>query len=521
MNITDVLSGRAGVAGVQWVLLGRPMRKALRAELGRMLPDAHLLGPCRLRRAKYKPGRHLTAYFDVTILDSLLDGRSRGNSVRRIEVTWRPPGAEDPRGPMPELLRMQAEAQREGLSAPFRVLTGEAPEWGMRIQVSPLDASFPQLVRLSTPGHVHEMLAALHSPESQVPSPESASPDSRLGTRDSGLPEGLGYTVTPVRYRPRQRHVLRYDPQASPNPAHGVQPGAIFAKLYRADKGVRALRITAAALQVADWLEACQAPIAAARPLAYLPDEAVALYSLLPGTPLSRHLRRPIQQVASHLVNVGLALRALHSAPAELTVDLEPHDFAAEVKTIRRACEHIDTLLPGVGAMVDSILDRATQLHQLMPAKPSVFAHGDLKADHLWVTPARAGTESRPYGLVLIDFDTCYLADPALDIGKFLADLQWWYSEYDTPDAARLAARAQQLFLEGYALGMDGSPGPVGLHDGSIARARLYEALVLVKIAARRVPLFHSDWATRTEHLVKRAKAVLDMVLCLYGQISA
>src|SRR5207237_5988774 len=102
IDITDVLSGSAGVAGVQWALVGRPMRRVLRRELGRMLPDARILGPCRLRRAKYKPGRHLTAYFDVTILE----GRPGGNSVRPVEVTWRPPGAEDPRGPMPELLRV-------------------------------------------------------------------------------------------------------------------------------------------------------------------------------------------------------------------------------------------------------------------------------------------------------------------------------------------------------------------------------------------------------------------------------
>ena len=30
----------------------------------------------------------------------------------------------------------------------------------------------------------------------------------------------------------------------------------------------------------------------------------------------------------------------------------------------------------------------------------------------------------------MIDFDTCSLSDPAADIGKFLADLQWWYTLY-------------------------------------------------------------------------------------------
>jgi thiamine kinase-like enzyme len=30
--------------------------------------------------------------------------------------------------------------------------------------------------------------------------------------------------------------------------------------------------------------------------------------------------------------------------------------------------------------------------------------------------------------LTPIDFDACKLTDPALDIGKFLADLEWWFT---------------------------------------------------------------------------------------------
>ena len=47
--------------------------------------------------------------------------------------------------------------------------------------------------------------------------------------------------------------------------------------------------------------------------------------------------------------------------------------------------------------------------------KPT-FTHADFKSDHLLTTPQ---------GLTLIDFDTCTLTNPALGIGKFLADLEW------------------------------------------------------------------------------------------------
>jgi hypothetical protein len=60
-------------------------------------------------------------------------------------------------------------------------------------------------------------------------------------------------------------------------------------------------------------------------------------------------------------------------------------------------------------------------------------------------------------------------------------------------------AEAQSHFLAGY-----GDMSQVRLR-----RARLYEALVLIKSTARRVKLFDPDWATRTERLVAQADQVL------------
>ncbi|PYM84152.1 MAG: hypothetical protein DME09_09075, partial [Candidatus Rokuibacteriota bacterium] len=55
-------------------------------------------------------------------------------------------------------------------------------------------------------------------------------------------------------------------------------------------------------------------------------------------------------------------------------------------------------------------------------------------------------------------------------------------------------------FLAGYA---PGAP------EGRLLRARLWEAVELVKITARRVPLFDPDWTSRTRQAIRRAEAVL------------
>ena len=104
----------------------------------------------------------------------------------------------------------------------------------------------------------------------------------------------------------------------------------------------------------------------------------------------------------------------------------------------------------------------------------------------------------------MIDFDTCALADPALDVGKFLADLQWWYAAYGRPGLEA----AQESFLNGYA----SDPS-----SARLLRARIYEALVLVKMTAHRVRLFDDNWAGRTGGLIDRADAVLRVLATALG----
>ena len=458
-KIADVVAGRAGLAGVQWALLGAPARRALRHALRTLLEDPGLLGPCGLRRAKYKPGRHLTAYYDVHLRSK--DGTSDG--VRPIEVTWVPEGTDDPRGPLPDRLHMQAEALHRGLAAPFQQLMAELPSWGMRVQVAPIDITFQQLVRVCDPAYAHDMLA------------RAATSHERAGAA-ALAPR---YAVTSIRYRPGQRHVLRYDPLDGAE--HPGACAAVFAKIYNSDKGARTFHV---ATRVADWLLTHGGSIRSARPWAYLPDDNVVLYPCVSGTPLSSLLRRP---TVAHLRRAGAALQAVHRMPTTL-VDLQAHAFAAEVKAIARAAEHVEALLPAVSAQIHALLERARELHERLPQDPPGFAYGDFKADHLWITPD---------GITLMDFDTCYLADQAIDVGKFLADLRWWYDGYGHAGVEG----AQEHFLAGYA---DNVP------HAFLARARLYEALVLVKSTVRRVRLFDRDWAPRTARLVDQAEAVLN-----------
>ncbi len=456
LDVTTALSGRAGLAGVQWLLLGAPAREALRGALNDMLNHDAILGAMTLQRAKYKPGRHLTAYYTVEARQPT----SGPQGERHIEVIWKPTGAEDPHGDPALWQGMQAEALELGVSAPFQRLAASIPEWNMYIRVSPLDPDFPQLVRVSEPGYVRTML----TPDGHAPSGALAS----------------DYQIATIRYRPGQRHVLRYDPADA---AETSMAGVVFAKIYNSDKGARTFDVVTRA---ADWLTARSAGITTVRPLRYVPADGMLLYPCVSGTPLSSLLQDPGADSAYSLGLAGTALKALHQIPTTL-LELQPHSFAKEIKGIVSASEHIHTLLPETGARIRALLTEAQALHQRLAQEPPAFAYGDFKADHLWAMST---------GLILIDFDTCYLFDPAIDLGKFLADLHWWYDRYDLPGVEH----AREHFLEGY--------GAAALPE-RVARARLYEVLVLVKSTVRRVRLFDADWEQRTARLIRTAEGLL------------
>src|SRR5438309_10693808 len=161
-------------------------RRALRRKLSSLLAAPAMLGPCQLRYARLGPGCTLTAYYDALVS---IEG-TKGYGARPVAVTLRPDGDDNRHHGSADLVEIQAEAVRHGVAAPFRQLTADSPEWSMHLQVAPLDARFPQLVRCSDPRYVRDLLAGAYAADDVAPD----------------QPLAGGYTVTPVSYHPGQRH---------------------------------------------------------------------------------------------------------------------------------------------------------------------------------------------------------------------------------------------------------------------------------------------------------------------------
>jgi phosphotransferase family enzyme len=446
VRLADVLAGRAGLAGLQWLLLDPHPQRVFRRELDRLLGDGYTLGRCRLRRAKFKPESKLRAYFDVEV--DMPDGRPA--AIRPVAVTWFADGDSRPAGAVAQLEERAAE---RGLAAPFRALQARVEEWNMHVLVSPVDERFPSLIPLSD--------AALVA-----------------GVLDGG--NGMRYDVRTIRYRPGERHVLRYD--ARVQGATEDSQLSVFARLYEGEQGSRSIRV---GRYLGEVFSEAGADFAVAPSLGYLPAHRALLSGRVPGAPLSRALPTTAGSTR-HLRRVAAVLRSIHAAPPE-PVDDHRHEFEHEIQAATRASRYIAALSPSTGAAIQSILERAQALHARVPQEPPGFVHGDFKLDHLWVTPR---------ALTVIDFDRCCIGDPALDIGKLLADLRWWYAMQGRLDVDR----AQRQFIGGYF----GDRRPPRLF-----RSRLYETVLLVKITAHRVPFFDSSWQARTDLLIGQAERVL------------
>ncbi|MDK3255742.1 phosphotransferase enzyme family protein [Blastococcus capsensis] len=420
----------------------------VRDAVRRCLPvgtDAEL----HLVRAKLKPGRKLTAEYGVVL--------SPGGLERRILVTWVASGLPAPG----RHASSEAEARRRGVLAPFRRSWATTGDGRMTVSVAPVDEAFPQLVRLHDPAHLHDLLARAFP----------AGPFGEVATGD--------VTVETVRYRPGHRHVLRV--------GAGVDGSAVFAKVYRDDTGRRT--VGAAARAAAAFAAAGgEAVVTPPGPGAYSPAERAALWPEVPGTPLSEVITLSGRGAVDVVQAAGSTLRVLHDAGSADGSAEEPRScpdaFGQAAETLRTA-EVVDVLAPAVGARLRRTVGRVLESIAALPVEAPTLVHGDFKCDNLVVSGSRVH---------LLDFDRCGRGDPAADVGKFFADLRWW----SAGDAA-VRARLHAAFLDGY-----GAVDPA-----RAARARAFDTLLQLRIAARRVPIQDPGWEERATRLVDAAVITL------------
>lgn len=454
MTIT-LAPGRGVRATLDRALSGAGGPVAVRHFLTAVAPDVvrGLLQPClpggdpepelRLVRAKLKAGRTLDAWYVVTAQD--------GGAGRWANVRWVVPGGTPP-GPAPDV---EADARRRGVLSPWRAGWAGADDGCSSVRVEPVDAAFPQLPRLHDPAH---LVPALQAAGVTTPS-------------DGATP---AVTLSTVRYRPGQRHVLRV--------TTGKPSRELYLKVYRDGAGEQAVL---AARRLSAALRDARVPAGAGRG-AYLSGDLTTVWEQVPGRPLTQLVAGGDAAAADAVAAFGVTLRAVHAAPPWQGLGLRPGADGAGRQTVR-AAQHVSALVPWLGERLEALVGRCLDVLAAVPGEPEGVAHGDAKGDNVLVD----GSATH-----VLDLDRCGLGDPAEDLGKALADLRW------SSAGPLVGAALGATLLDAYA-----AAGPVPA--ARVARAVAYDALFQLRLAARRPRLQEESWQDQVEAAVTSAEVTL------------
>ena len=230
------------------------------------------------------------------------------------------------------------------------------------------------------------------------------------------------------------------------------------------------------------------------KPWGYSVVDRASLWKPAPGMMLWQHAKQGVASVAHSVALIGRALRVLHDCgsdtdAARAAADeglLADRTVAEEATATVRAGEHVDVLLPSSGATYRAVAADVLAHLDSLPSEAPGFIHGDIKGDNIMVQGDR---------ICLIDLDRFGSGEPALDLGKFLADLRWWCRALGLDEAVLTAA-----FVDGYG----------GRCPSRWERANLISVLFSLKLAARRGAVHDPAWASQTTSAIAEAAARLD-----------
>jgi hypothetical protein len=282
--------------------------------------------------------------------------------------------------------------------------------------------------------------------------------------------------ATPVRYKPGSRCTFRYDLQT----ARGRK--SCFGKLL-AQNGAHLWQIISALYEASQHEpELPRIP----QPLAYRPEMGMLFQMAVDGGAelhmLAFDPKIEIATRAEWLRAAGRCIAALHSYTA---IEAPRRTFAAnlaELDEYRPALRQANPALADrFEAVIATLNDGNNRLQELAP----VVSHGALRTDQFMLEDNH---------LVLIDLDSVCWANPAQDLGNFLAYLTW--KALRQPQHAAFIQYGQQKFLAGYRT-LRALPDAGWLS--------FYQAASILKIVGRRYSgLTYQEWPL-TEQLLEKA----------------
>jgi ABC-type multidrug transport system fused ATPase/permease subunit len=357
---------------------------------------------------------------------------------------------ESARAYLEQRVRPQADGRRAG-GPPWRQVAAAVPEAGLVLHVFPVDPDLPTLRKAMSPRTVARLA---HSPFSASEPPQ-----------------------VEVVHHPREGAcVLRYTLAGE----DGSGPRRLYGKVYPGLEG----EAVDSFLRALGHQPGGAAGGASGRrfpePVIYAPGLHLLVTEALPGEPVIPTLLGSVlaTPLAAELGKESAALHAAVRAAGEALALMHGSDLATA--PVHTATDEKDGLLQGLDVVsrlwpeaADRVRASSPVLLEPPPEAPDVvLSHGDF-------TPSQVLLDGR--NAAVVDLDTLCWADPALDLGRFIAHLELLAAKRGGRSGRVLARELARSFLAGY--------GGVGKRTSAAAsafeRITFYRSATLSRSALR------------------------------------
>ena len=335
---------------------------------------------------------------------------------------------------------------RTAESGPWMETSAVAAGAGLALHPFPIDPALPTLIGATNPSVVSNLVK--FAGIDQLPTAETV-------------------------HHPREGAcVLRYHfpegPDRSPD---------LYGKVYGDDSGDAIARNLKALTRSPEGAE-IDSPVRFPRPLVYSASLRLLITEALPGVALvpqllktvldddPKHTRKENKKHTDELRNAvrasAEALAVLHTTTAPASV----HSMSDDLAGLRRELDVIGSVWPEVA---DDLRGRVDGLFWNAPEVPNlVLSHGDF-------TPSQVLLDNDMAAVV--DMDTLCWADPALDVGRYMAHLDVLATKLSGHDARPLVDDLGTAFVESY------SAAAPATAAGVVDRVGFYRALTLTRTA--------------------------------------
>jgi aminoglycoside phosphotransferase (APT) family kinase protein len=279
-----------------------------------------------------------------------------------------------------------------------------------------------------------------------------------------------------LRFRPGRRCTIRLSLWLRETKSGRIYNRVLYGKIYHDLE--KACRVNEQMRSLSSATPSGDGHISFATASAFLPDLAMVVQEPIQGTPLDSMISCNTgacdPRTSAGTLAAASALAALHTMGLEAG---KPRSISSELARFERRGARIGQVNPGLGGDIVKLAQTLSAWLDTLDqwGARSCLVHGDCKPSQFLIDGQRAA---------LLDFDHCGMADPAVDLGTFLATLQQMQVKQTLRDHGRPAPSTGWLpdlkgqFLEAYCAA-SGDPSAFW------QRAAWYEAVGLLRKAIR------------------------------------